>query len=78
MKRRSLMSKIVSSITTGYILSRVSDSDLSRDEFYRLVNPQTMSPDGKGNVSRGANEKFRVRRDLAAAAARFNSKIIGA
>lgn len=67
MKRRSLMSKIVSSITIGYISSRVSDSDLSRDELDRLVNPQTMSSDGKSSVSHGADEKFRLRRDRAAA-----------
>jgi len=53
------MSKIVISITTDYISSRISSSDLSRDEFDRLVNPQTIIPDEKSNVLHGTDEKFR-------------------
>lgn len=73
MQRRSLMSKIVSSITTGCISSRASDSDLSRGELHRLVNPQTMSSRTERATFRtGADEKFRLRRELVAAAAGFN------
>lgn len=69
------MSKIVSSITTGYISSRASGSDLSWGELDQFVNPQTMSSDEEGNVSHGANEKFRVH---CGGSHEFNSKIIGA
>lgn len=59
-----------------YISNR--GSDLSRDKLDRLVNPQTMSSDGKGNVSHRVDEKFSLRRNCSAVAARFNSKIIDA
>lgn len=59
----SRMSKIVSSITSGYIYFEAAlVATIYRwDELDQLVNPQTMSPERKrATVSRSADEKFRA------------------